>query len=641
MQKIFLTGFILFSLIFNQESGVMGETSGGVKKGKTQDIETGGAILEFPQDHRFHFNQIYQSNEFIEWFYFTGILPDTVTGDEYGFFVCLYSVFPDYVGDFAFFFQIGINDPQNQETIFRDIPCPLAEIETGSSPGSDLTYWRFTSTFLTLTHWEESDIWELSADNAEVGSDRVAIELTMVNDNRDYFPETPSAVIEMGDCPGGEYSPLTMFGLSYYFTHPALSTIGTFHFRDNTRPVTGKTWMDRQWGNFNTCYLYYDWFSFRFDDGSYMMAWNFIDHNYQDMPDIRYLSYFPASGPPRYWYGKDAFSLQYDRLWASPESWRVYAVGQTISTPVGTFAVNAYYDDQENRGGVVVPEPFWEGMCRVYRDVQGGTGIGTAYLEMFRPPPAYNPVYVESGDYDGNGTSDLAIFRPSSGLWSIRGISRFYFGAAGDLPIPGDYNGDGTAEGGIFRPGSGLWAVRGTTRFYFGGDSDTPAPRDYNGDNACDPAFFRPESGLWGIRNISRIYFGNSSDLPVPGDYNGDGTVEIGIFRNTSALWAIREITRFYFGATDGLPVTGDYDGDGTSDGAVFRAATGSWDERLSSGGTDNFFMGSNGDIPVPGVFQGNNISIPAIFRPDNGLWAIRNLTRYYFGTSDDIPATR
>ncbi len=30
--------------------------------------------------------------------------------------------------------NMAINDPQNQETIFRDIPCPLAEIETGSGP---------------------------------------------------------------------------------------------------------------------------------------------------------------------------------------------------------------------------------------------------------------------------------------------------------------------------------------------------------------------------------------------------------------------------------------------------------------------------------------------------------------------------
>jgi hypothetical protein len=28
-------------------------------------------------------------------------------------------------------------------------------------------------------------------------------------------------------------------------------------------------------------------------------------------------------------------------------------------------------------------------------------------------------------------------------------------------------------------------------------------------------------------------------------------------------------------------------------------------------------------------------------FRPSSGLWSIRGLTRLYFGTSGDVPATR
>ena len=259
-----------------------------------------------------------------------------------------------------------------------------------------------------------------------------------------------------------------MFGLSYYYTHPILTTAGSIHFRDNTHSVGGGTWMDRQWGNFDTCNLYYDWFSFRFDDGSAMMAWNVIDHDYQSMPEMRYLAYFPASEEPRYWYGEHAFSLTYDRFWTSPESGNVYPVEQNIVTPIGIFSVNSYYDDQETRGGVVFPEPFWEGMCRVHRETAGGDLVGKAYLEMLRPPPAYNPASVASGDYDGDGTSEIAVFRDSSGLWSIRGISRFYFGTTADLPVPGDYNGNGKAEAGIFRGATGLWAIRGETRFYFG-----------------------------------------------------------------------------------------------------------------------------------------------------------------------------
>ena len=79
-----------------------------------------------------------------------------------------------------------------------------------------------------------------------------------------------------------------------------------------------------------------------------------------------------------------------------------------------------------------------------------------------------------AADFNGDGTNDIGIFRPDSGLWAIRGVTRAYFGDSADETIPGDYNGDGTSEIGIFRTTSGLWAIQGITRAYFGGSADEP-----------------------------------------------------------------------------------------------------------------------------------------------------------------------
>lgn len=84
-----------------------------------------------------------------------------------------------------------------------------------------------------------------------------------------------------------------------------------------------------------------------------------------------------------------------------------------------------------------------------------------------------------------------------------------------------DFNGDGTNDIGIYRPASGLWAVRGITRIYFGGSTDTPMPGDYNGNGAAEIAIFRPSSGLWAVRNLTRIYFGGSGDSPLPAGGGG------------------------------------------------------------------------------------------------------------------------
>ena len=50
-------------------------------------------------------------------------------------------------------------------------------------------------------------------------------------------------------------------------------------------------------------------------------------------------------------------------------------------------------------------------------------------------------------------------------------------GGEGDIPIPADFDGDGLDDIGIFRSSSGLWAVRGLTRCYFGSSGDLPVTR--------------------------------------------------------------------------------------------------------------------------------------------------------------------
>ncbi len=58
------------------------------------------------------------------------------------------------------------------------------------------------------------------------------------------------------------------------------------------------------------------------------------------------------------------------------------------------------------------------------------------------------------GDYDGDGKTDFAVFRPSTGTWFIIPSSNpgapilQQWGASGDIPVPGDYDGDGKASSG-------------------------------------------------------------------------------------------------------------------------------------------------------------------------------------------------
>jgi beta-lactamase superfamily II metal-dependent hydrolase len=254
------------------------------------------------------------------------------------------------------------------------------------------------------------------------------------------------------------------------------------------------------------------------------------------------------------------------------------------------------------------------------------------------PPSTATPIPVPRWlyDFDGDGTSDIALFRPESGLWSIRGLTRIYFGREGDLPVPADYTGDGTTEIAVFREDQGLWAVKGGGRHYFGRRGDHPLPADYSGDGTAGPAVFRSESGLWAVRYLTRVYFGGGDDIPVPGYYDRT-SARPAIFRPDVGLWAIRGLTRFYYGSFGDIPVPGDYSGAGNWSGAVFGPESGLWAVR----GLTRVYFGRPGDRPLPGVFRGDDFDGLGIFRPSSGLWAVRGLTRLYYGRYTDSPVTR
>jgi hypothetical protein len=245
---------------------------------------------------------------------------------------------------------------------------------------------------------------------------------------------------------------------------------------------------------------------------------------------------------------------------------------------------------------------------------------------------------VDRGDYDGDGISDISVFRPSDGSWRIHDQGAVFLGAAGDLPVSGDYNGDGISEVAIFRPESGLWSVNGLTQFYFGDAGDIPVPGDYNGDGVTEAAVFRPSQNFWAVRDVGSFYFGAAGDIAVPGDYDGDGKTDVAIFRPSSTLWAVRGLTRFYFGEPSDVPVPGNYNGDDPSwEAAVFRPASGLWAIR----GFGSYYLGAGNDQPVPGDYFGDGIDAIGIFRGSDGLWSIPGITRLYFGGGGDIPATR
>jgi len=296
--------------------------------------------------------------------------------------------------------------------------------------------------------------------------------------------------------------------------------------------------------------------------------------------------------------------------------------------------------------GRVPDERVWLAGCtdsadlplrRAYQGTFGG-GTGDAFFAGFVWDTPSEPNRYHT-DFNGDGTSDIAIFRGSSGLWAVHGLTRVYFGTSSDRPVPADFDGDGTTEFAVFRNSTSLWAVRGRTRAYFGsaGGVDFPIPQDYDGDGTAEIAVFRNSSGLWAVRGLTRIYFGDTIDNPLPGPYRGDEAADPAVFRASSGLWAVRGWTRMYFGSTWDTAIPGDYNGDDAWEPGIFRSSSGLWSLR----GLTRIYFGSSSDVPVPADYAGGGEDQAAVFRVSSGLWWIRGETKIYHGSTGDVPVTR
>ncbi len=252
-------------------------------------------------------------------------------------------------------------------------------------------------------------------------------------------------------------------------------------------------------------------------------------------------------------------------------------------------------------------------------------------------------------DFDGDGRTDLSVFRPSEARWymkqSTAGLSSVTFGAATDTIIPGDYDGDGKADAAVFRadpnPANSDFQVLNSSTNTVSGVSwgttgDIPVSGDYDGDGKSDFAVFRPSNGTWYVIRSSggsgSDQFGLNGDIPMAFDLEADGKTNLAVFRPSDNTWYVARNTgvpaqnfeAIVFGQAGDVLVPADYDGDNKDDAAVFR--NGLWIIRSTSNGSVSYVSyGQAGDVPVPGDYDGDGKDDTAVFR--NGVWHMNRST--------------
>jgi hypothetical protein len=294
--------------------------------------------------------------------------------------------------------------------------------------------------------------------------------------------------------------------------------------------------------------------------------------------------------------------------------------------------------------------------------INPGTGSNnTVVTEAFDIPIQFRR--PARADFDGDGRTDVSVFRPSDGVWylnrSFSGFTAARWGLATDDPVPADFDGDGKTDIAVFRATSDgsmpdfyiLQSATLTVSFVsWGTTGDIALTEDFDGDDKHDPTVFRPSTGQFWVRRSTdgaASTFGpfGGGFMPIVGDWDGDNRADFGMFSN--GAWRMSRsstdhavVVAASWGTAGDAAVHGDYDGDGLDDLAVFRPSDGTWYIANSAGGTRIVRWGTSGDVPVPGDYDGDGRVDIAIYR--SGVWYILGSTSGVlitsFGLAGDTP---
>jgi hypothetical protein len=277
----------------------------------------------------------------------------------------------------------------------------------------------------------------------------------------------------------------------------------------------------------------------------------------------------------------------------------------------------------------------------------------------------------------GSTMSDYAVFRLQAGVWwiyqSLTGeVVTQKWGVVTDYLVPGDYDGDGSADIAVWRPAieprptdppPGFWVLRSSDSTFFmqvwGIPTDYPVQGDFDGDDRADITLFRKSTGtFWTIRSSDwaaiPVQWGQSGDFTVPADYDGDGRTDYAIQRGVAGngvFWILRSSDRgvmtIPFGLAIDLVIPGDYDHDGKADLCVHRYTNDTfyW-MRSSDGQVGSVQWGIWGDQLVAGDYTGNPGSDITIWRPSEGNFYSYDpinsaITIFHWGQNGDSPVGR
>jgi len=188
---------------------------------------------------------------------------------------------------------------------------------------------------------------------------------------------TEPAVLEGNKC---GYISLASLGSSYYYSWTSLVTSGTIVDHGLTLKVTGKSWMDHQWGPMTLMSGGgWDWFSMQLSNGQQYMLF-FIRNKKGQIVETAGTRVARGRTAITYLTGTNA-GEKATGSWTSPATHIKYGSGWKVTVPGGQLTVTPDLRNQEvdliSTQGTV----YWEGDVTIKGKIGGATVSGDGYTE--------------------------------------------------------------------------------------------------------------------------------------------------------------------------------------------------------------------------------------------------------------------
>lgn len=379
MRLIGFLFFLLCSLTAGATSlsmkGILGESS--EQTTDTEDASFKRVLqareFEFPRDHLSH--QGYQT----EWWYFSGNLSTVAQPKQsfaYQFTLFRFAMRPDrakgspWRSNNIYMAHIALTDINRkkiyqQERFSRDGPG-LA----GAAMGEDGTI------RIWLNNWQAKSLesGQLLPLELNIPGKQFTLKLQL---------QTAKAMVLQGD-KGFSQKSHQPGNASYYYSYTRLLTQGSITIGQNTFPVTGHSWLDREWStsSLGDDQQGWDWFSLQLDDGRELMLYQMRKKD-GAKDDYSSGTLIDDKGRSQTLHAGD-FDIQAREYWQSPLSGIRYPIKWQVLLPDHNLEliVSAQVKHQEWAKKNGFSFNYWEGAVKVHGMKNQAPISGSGYLEM-------------------------------------------------------------------------------------------------------------------------------------------------------------------------------------------------------------------------------------------------------------------